>query len=204
MTAQRDPDAILAAWLEDGPARLPDADEAGDRGDHPNDPSIAAPDVGAVEVPAHEWSISISLSGRWPSWPSALGGLYVLGPGGGSIRRRRRDPAALATRRQPRRPPTPIAFPTDTTRRRPGRAGHVCTRTCRDAMAATGSDHDVPDHFAGAGRLGAEPTPTMLWHADDHRRVGFSPWTTSSPTRVPTARVSSLDWVRPSTILRWD
>ena len=49
MNVQRDPDAILAAWLEDGPRAAPRRHEARDRGHHPNHPSIAAPDVGAVE-----------------------------------------------------------------------------------------------------------------------------------------------------------
>ena len=70
MTVQRDPDAILAAWLEDGPDPAPRGHEARDRGDHPNHPSVAAADVAAVEVPDHEWNCLDSPSGRWPLWPS--------------------------------------------------------------------------------------------------------------------------------------
>ena len=36
MNVQRDPDAILAAWLEEGPNAPPRANEASDRGQHPN------------------------------------------------------------------------------------------------------------------------------------------------------------------------
>ena len=62
MTVQRDPDAILAAWLEEGPDPAPRGHEAGDRRNHPNHPSNAAPDVAAVEVPDHEWMSRLALA----------------------------------------------------------------------------------------------------------------------------------------------
>jgi hypothetical protein len=49
MNVKRDPDAILAAWLDEGPTRLPDAHATGDRGLHPNDTSIAASEMAAVD-----------------------------------------------------------------------------------------------------------------------------------------------------------
>ena len=42
MNAARDPDAILAAWLDDGPSGSPSHAPL-DRGDHPNDPSTRRP-----------------------------------------------------------------------------------------------------------------------------------------------------------------
>ena len=80
MNVQRDPDPILAAWLHEGPTRLPDADAAGDRGIHPNHPSIAASELVAVE--------GSDLNGMTRSALAAVavvavvvGGLYFLRPG---------------------------------------------------------------------------------------------------------------------------
>ena len=49
MTVKRDPDAILAAWLEEGPTALPEPTRRAIAVDHPNHHSTAASALGAAE-----------------------------------------------------------------------------------------------------------------------------------------------------------
>ena len=49
MNVERDPDAILAAWLEQGPDRPPRTDATVDRGQHSNHDSTTASDLDAAE-----------------------------------------------------------------------------------------------------------------------------------------------------------
>ena len=54
MNVTRDPDAILAAWLEEGPTALPEPTRRAIAVVHPNHPIDAASDVVAVEDSDHD------------------------------------------------------------------------------------------------------------------------------------------------------
>ena len=56
MNVQRDPDAILAAWLDEGPTRLPEPTRRAIAVIHPNHQSNAAPELVAVEGSDLEWN----------------------------------------------------------------------------------------------------------------------------------------------------
>ena len=49
MTVQRDPDAILAAWLEEGPTGLPEPTRRAIAVEHPNHQPTTASALDAVE-----------------------------------------------------------------------------------------------------------------------------------------------------------
>ena len=55
MNIQRDPDLDPRRMAPRGPDPAPRYDAAGDRGNHPNHPSIAAPEMDAVEGSDLEW-----------------------------------------------------------------------------------------------------------------------------------------------------
>ena len=97
----------------------------------------------------------------------ALGGLYVLSPGGGSVG----GPGPSATP-LPSPTPTPIPFPTDTSGSVPVVPGtYALDLPARDG--ATGASTTLRITFTMPAGWEKNLTPTMLWSADDHRRIGF-------------------------------
>ena len=81
MTIQRDPDAILAAWLEEGPNRLPDATRRAIAVSTRTTHQSRLPDWLPWRAPTHEWNDPNSPSRRWPSWPSSSGDSSSSDPG---------------------------------------------------------------------------------------------------------------------------
>ena len=166
MSVQRDPDAILAAWLEDGPVRLPGATKR----------AIAVTTRTTRQSQRPYWVLwrfpKMNIASRFALGVVAvaviaLGGFYVLNPGGGSVGGPgpTASPAASPT-------PTPMPFPTDTSGGVPVAPGtYALELPARDG--ATGAATTLHITFNVSAGWEKNLTPTMLWHADDHRRIGF-------------------------------
>jgi hypothetical protein len=162
MTVKRDPDAILAAWLEDGPTRLPDATKR----------SIAVTTRTTRQSRRPMWV-------PWRFLPMngytrlalavvavvavALGGLYVINPSGGTVG----GPAPTASPTA-----TPRPFPTDT-------SGGVTVAPGTYALdlpaanATTGASQPLRITMTVPAGWEKNLTPTTLWQAADHQRFGF-------------------------------
>jgi hypothetical protein len=97
----------------------------------------------------------------------ALGGFYILNPGGGSVG----GPGPSATPAVSPTP-TPRPFPTDTSGSVPVEPGiYVLDLPARDG--GTGAATTLRITFTMPAGWEKNFTPTILWHADDHRRIGF-------------------------------
>ena len=110
MTAQRDPDAILAAWLEEGPTGSPTTTRRAIAVGHSNHPQARRPMWVPWRVPTMNGTSRLALA-RWPSSPSSSAGSSSSTRDRDRRRRRRlRSPSPAP----PRRPSPPAV-----TRRRP-------------------------------------------------------------------------------------
>ena len=160
MTVKRDPDTILAAWLEEGPTRLPDATRRAITVTTRTTRQSRRPPWVPWRFPNMNGMTRFALAAA-AVVAVALGGLYLINPSGGTVGGP--GPSATPTASPT---PTPIPFPTDTSGGvpvNPGRlrAGPSGARWC-DRRG-----HHAPDHLHDAGRLGEEPDPD---HALARRR----------------------------------
>ena len=108
MTVQRDPDAILAAWLDEGPDRLPEPTRRAIAVTTRTDPSDAARSGVPWRYPTMNGTPRLAL-GAVAIVAVALGGLYLSGgpPSGGVGGPRRSPTVASSLRRATRRPAAP-------------------------------------------------------------------------------------------------
>ena len=98
MTVPRDPDAILAAWLDEGPDRPPRADAAGDRRRTPEPPRHDGGRSGCRGGTRHEHRSQVAAGRSAVAIAIALGGAaYLLAPGGRARSAVRRAPTPTAT-----------------------------------------------------------------------------------------------------------
>ena len=198
MNVQRDPDAILATWLEDGPVRLPDATKRAIAVTTRTTRQSRRPMWVPWRFPPMNGATRFAL-GAVAVVAVALGGLYLFNPAPGGViggPGPSRHACGIAD-------PDAHAVP----------VGHVRRRrlSCRAHMSWTSRRVTVrparrprsgsPSRCRPAGRRTPPRrscgTPTTTVASASMR------WTTSSPTHVlPAERSSSLDWARPSTTWR--
>ncbi len=149
MTVQRDPDAILAAWLEEGPDRLPDATRRAIAVTTRTTHQSRRPRWVPWRFPTYEWSVSTRPRRRWPSWPSPSVGCTC------STDRRKAASAGRHRSRPRRRVRRRISFDSH---------GLGALEPGTYVFEHLDSDGTPSDHVHDAGRLGEA-------HGPGHRLV---------------------------------
>jgi len=167
VNVQRDPDAILATWLEDGPVRLPDATKRAIAVTTRTTRQSRRPMWTPWRFPPMTGATRFAL-GAVAVVAVALGGLYLFNPAPGGViggPGPTATPAASPT-------PTPMPFPSDTSDGAPVVPGtYVMDLPARDG--STGAATTLRITFTMPAGWEKNATPTILWHAVDHRRFGF-------------------------------
>jgi hypothetical protein len=157
MTVPRDPDAILASWLAEGPTRLPEVTRRSIVVATRTTRQTRRPMWTPWRLPVMNGASRLALA-PLVLVAVALGGLYLftVAPGG-------------VVGPSPSPTPTPRPFPTDT-------SGGVPVEPGTYALvlpAPTPGGAALRVIFTMPAGWEKNLTPTSLWQAVDHRRIGF-------------------------------
>jgi hypothetical protein len=190
MTTLRDPDAILAAWLEEGPTRLPVQTRRAIVVAIPTTPQRRRGLVAPWRSTTMSTTLKLAL-GAAAVIAVALGGAYALGigqpgrdVGGGPVASP--TPTPVPT-------PTPWPFPTETSGGVPVAPGRY--ELVLPARTADGGPIELAVTFAMPAGWEKNVIASELWNIADQRRIGF--YTVDNVNRDPCGADGTLDPFQP-------